>query len=120
MRNSTFVAILLVLWLQHDHSAHAPKPAQPAQQHDHSAHAHAGTAPPRDVIPPGGLWGPVPGAGPAPAAATPSLPLAAAPRSTGDMATVNPAGTVVMDDHDRPVAASVNEAQKSNGGGHHH
>ena len=103
MRNSAFSAILLVLWLQHDHSAHVrPGP------------------PPRDVIPPGGLWGPVPGAGPAQAAATTTLPLAPAPRSTSDMATVNPAGTVVMDAHDAPVASSVNDAQKSSGGSHHH
>lgn len=103
MNNSAFAAILLVLWMQHDHSSHARPPA-----------------PRRDVIPPGGLWGPVPGAGPAPIAATPALPLGPAPRSTSDMATVNPAGTLVPDEQDAPIAASVNEALKSSGGGHHH
>lgn len=98
-----FLAILFVFLPQHDHSSHARTPV-----------------PRRDVIPPGGLWGPVPGAGPAPAAATPALPLAAAPRSTSDMATVNPAGTLVPDEYDAPVAASVNDALKASGGGHHH
>ncbi len=96
-------AVIFFLWIQHDHSS----PARPP-------------APRRDVIPPGGLWGPVPGAGPAPTAATPALPLGAAPRSTSDMATVNPAGTLVADEHDAPIAASVNDALKSSGGGHHH
>jgi Heavy metal binding domain len=77
--------------------------------------ALAQTGPPQyDVIPPGGLWGPVRGASPASPATTPTLPLAPAPRSTADMATVNPTITLIIDDHDTPTAIAVAEANRSN------
>jgi Heavy metal binding domain len=78
-----------------------------------AALAQAGP-PPYDVIRPGGLWGPVRGASPATIATTPNLPLAPAPRSTADMATVNPTITLVIDDHDTPTAIAVAEATRSN------
>ena len=76
-----------------------------------------------DVIPPGGLWGPVRGASPATLATTPDLPLSPPPRSTADMATINPAVTLILDDHDTPTAIAVAEATKSNttnASDHHH
>jgi len=73
----------------------------------------AAQLPPMPLIPPGGLWGPIPSAVPSRAVAAPSLPLAPAPRSTTDMATVNPSATVTIDDHDTPIEASVADAQKS-------
>lgn len=83
------------------------------------AAANQSGPPPLDVIPPGGLWGPVAGAGtPAATDPVPHLPLALAPRSTADMATVNPALTLVPDEQDAPVAVSVAEAQKSRGHDH--
>src|SRR5688572_1578474 len=65
------------------------------------------------VIPPGGLWGPVPGAGMTVPAASPALPSAAGPRSTADMATVNPAATLTTDEFDAVIAASAADASKT-------
>ena len=72
------------------------------------------------VIPPGGLWGPVPGAGPAFLAAAAALPLAGAPRSTSDMSTVNPAATLAADDFDVAIASSSADAAKGNAAPHVH
>src|SRR5688500_2684228 len=68
------------------------------------------------VIPPGGLWGPVPGAGTAAPGPPPALPLETGPRSTAEMATVNPSGTLSTDEFDLAVAASAAEVAKSRGG----
>ena len=68
------------------------------------------------VIPPGGLWGPVAGAGTTGPAAPADLPRAAGPRSTSDMATVNPGATLTADEFDGVVAASAADALKAAGG----
>lgn len=69
-------------------------------QHDMSSMQH-GSA----MIPPGGLWGPVPGSQQVAApGAAPVLPPAASPRLRGDA-------------QDAPAAVSVTEAQKSAGAG---
>ena len=64
------------------------------------------------VIPPGGLWGPVPGAGSTVAPAASELPRASGPRSTADMATVNPGATLTTDPFDAVVASSAADATK--------
>lgn len=69
-------------------------------QHDMSSMQH-GSA----IIPPGGLWGPVPGSQPVAApGAAPVQPLAGSPRLRADA-------------QDAPAAVSVTEAQKSAGAG---
>ncbi len=72
------------------------------------------------VIPPGGLWGPVTGIGTAAPPASVSLPIEAGPRSTGEMATVNPASTLTADEFDVVVAASAADASKFAGETHVH
>ena len=72
------------------------------------------------VIPPGGLWGPVPGAGTTGPAAPADLPRVSGPRSTSDMATVNPGATLTADEFDGVVAASAADALKATGAAHVH
>lgn len=80
-------------------------------QHDMSNMQH-GSA----MIPPGGLWGPVPGSQQVAAPrAAPVLPLAASPRESTAISQLKPSSTLRADAQDAPAAVSVTEAQKSAG-----
>lgn len=104
----------------HDGMQHGEH-AQPHAQHvAPSAGAHAGhdMSAARAAIPPGGLWGPVPGAGAAPPQIAPALPLAPAPERSGEMSRLDPAATLRPDAADAPAAISVIESRKSAAGAH--
>lgn len=72
------------------------------------------------VIPPGGLWGPVPGTGTVARIAAPAaLPIEPGPRSTAEMGSVNPSGTLTADELDVAIAASAAEVARSREGEAH-
>ena len=95
--------------MQHPSSSRAIPQGSEHGDHDTTAHSAAAHA----AIPPGGLWGPIPGAGPSAPQQVPLLPMAPAPTSSSEMTRVDPQQTLSGDRADTPAAISVREAKKS-------
>ena len=87
----------------------------PAEHGGHAGMDHSGDA--NTAIPPGGLWGRVPGSVPANPAAGPALPMAPAPATNDAMKSLRPDITLAPDPADTPAAISVQEAKKATGEG---
>lgn len=104
--------------MQHEDPAqHGESGATSAAEHGgHGATLHGPEA--HAAIPPGGLWGPVPGAVPGNAAAAPALPMAPLPTTSAEMNRLRPDATLSRDRGDTPAAIAVIEAQKSAGSAH--
>lgn len=107
------------------HPAHGTDPhaAHTAASAQHGGHAAHGSG----AIPPGGLWGPLPGSVMAAAPDAPmqleqrtvTLGTAPAPRSSREMEQVDPAMTLRQDRVDLAAPISIHEAAKdSQAGGH--
>lgn len=97
--------------MQHD--AMQPGATGPAEHGGHAGMNHSADA--HSAIPPGGLWGRVPGSVPGRPAEAPALPMAPAPATSDEMKRLRPASTLAPDPADTPAAISVQEAKKATG-----
>lgn len=103
--------------MQHDAAQHGQMHLDQSGSSEHGGHSVTSHSPDaHSAIPPGGLWGAVPGSVPARPAAAPALPMAPVPATNDEMKSLRPDSTLAPDPADTPAAISVQEAKKAAGG----